>query len=198
MHYSLRERAVHALVAMSFLYLVLTGLAFWSPAFYWIATVFGGGFLARAMHPWVGLVLAVAVSVMFVSWHRVMRITPSDREWRKSMRHYIRNDDHLVPPVAGRFNYGQKILFWTMASAALILLVSGIALWVPHYIPGSLAWIRQSAILLHATAALVGMGALIVHVYMGVVVVRGGVNAMFQGSASNRRPIGDSDGVLRH
>ena len=198
MRYSFRERIVHFVVAASFLYLVLTGLAFWSPSFYWIGTMLGGGFQVRALHPWVGLILAAAVTVMFVSWHRMMRITPADREWRRSMGHYIRNEDHLVPPVPGRFNYGQKLLFWTMAVAALMLLVSGLVLWVPQYIPGSLAWIRQFGTLLHATSALVGMGALIVHVYMGVVVVRGGVNAMFQGSASNRRPIGDPDAAIRH
>ena len=198
MRYSFRERIVHFVVAASFLYLVLTGLAFWSPSFYWIGTPLGGGFLVRALHPWVGLILAGAVTVMFLSWHRMMRITPADREWRRSMGHYIRNEDTQVPPVPGRFNYGQKLLFWTMAVAALMLLVSGIALWVPHYIPGSLAWIRQFAILLHATSALVGMGALIVHVYMGVVVVRGGIEAMFQGSAVQSRPIGDPDAAIRH
>lgn len=191
MRYSLRERLVHAVVAASFLYLVLSGLAFWSPAFYWIATVLGGGFLVRATHPWVGLVLAAAVGAMFVSWQRAMRITAADRRWRQSMWHYIRNEDQHMPAV-DRFNYGQKMLFWTMAAAALILLASGIVLWLPHYFPGSLAWIRQLAILLHATAALVAMGALIVHVYMGVMVVPGGVNSIIHGGGR------ESDAAIRH
>jgi formate dehydrogenase subunit gamma len=189
--YTFRERVVHAIVAVSFTYLVLTGLALWSPAFYWIATVLGGGFLVRAMHPWVGVVLALAVGVMYVSWRRVMHVTAADRQWRQSMWHYIRNEDDLMPPV-DRFNYGQKMLFWTMAVTALMLLVSGVVLWFPHYIPATLNWVRQAAVLLHATAALVGMGALIIHVYMGVMVVPGGVEAIIHGGGR------ESDAAVRH
>ena len=194
MHYSLRERLVHAVVATTFLYLVLTGLAFWSPKFYWIATVLGGGFLIRAMHPWIGVALSGALAVMFLAWFRIMRITAADRQWRKSMWHYIRNEDDRMPPVE-RFNYGQKMLFWTMAAAVLILLVSGVILWLPQSIPVPLLWTRQLAILLHATAALVAMGALIVHVYMGVMVVPGGVEAIIHGGPRKREMM---DGAIRH
>jgi formate dehydrogenase subunit gamma len=191
MRYSFRERAVHAVVAVSFTYLLLTGLAFWTPALYWMATVLGGGFVVRAMHPWVGLVLSVAIGVMFATWFRAMRITDTDRHWRRSMWHYIRNEDDRMPAVE-RFNYGQKMLFWTMVAAAVLLLVSGIVLWLPHYVPASLAWVRQAAILVHATAALVAIGALIVHIYMGVMVVPGGVDAIIHGRGRG------SDAAVRH
>lgn len=180
MNYSLRERLIHAVTAVTFVYLLLTGLAFWSPAFYWIATVLGGGFLVRAVHPWVGVVFAIAVSVMFVSWSLVMRITDEDRAWRKSMWLYITNQDDRVPP-SGRFNYGQKLLFWVMTASGFVLLLSGLVLWFPHYIPGTAAIVRQIAILAHATAALVTMGAFIVHIYMGVAVVPGGLKAIVNG-----------------
>lgn len=188
--YSFSERVLHAVVAASFTYLLLTGLAFWTPALYWIATVLGGGFLVRAMHPWVGVVFAAAVAVMFASWSRVMRITDADRTWRQSMWHYIRNEDDRMPAVE-RFNYGQKMLFWVMVAGALALLLSGLVLWVPHWVPAPLAILRQAAILVHATAALVVIGALIVHVYMGVVVVPGGM-AIIHGRT--RQP----DGAIRH
>lgn len=188
MRYSFRERVVHFVVAVSFTYLLLTGLAFWSPAFYWIATMLGGGFLVRAMHPWAGVVLAVAVAVMYVSWHRVMRMTAADRQWRRSMWHYIRNEDDRMPAV-DRFNYGQKMLFWTMAAATVVLLGSGVVLWFPQWIPASLSWVRQLAVLAHAIAALVGIGALIIHVYMGVLVVPGGVNAIVHGGTREPRGV---------
>lgn len=188
--YSFSERVVHAVVAVSFTYLLLTGLAFWTPALYWIATVLGGGFLVRAMHPWVGVVFAAAVTVMFVSWSGVMRITDADRTWRQSMWHYIRNEDDRMPAVE-RFNYGQKMLFWVMVAGTLALLLSGLVLWVPHWVPAPLAILRQAAILVHATSALVVIGALIVHVYMGVVVVPGGM-AIIHG------PTRQPDGAIRH
>ena len=39
--FTVTERVVHWLVAFSFLYAALTGLAFWSPRLYWLAVVFG-------------------------------------------------------------------------------------------------------------------------------------------------------------
>ena len=37
---------------------------------------------------------------MYVDWRRDMKTTPEDVEWRKAMRHYIRNEDAQVPPPA--------------------------------------------------------------------------------------------------
>ena len=41
LRYSFPERLMHALSSISYIYLLLTGLAFWTPAFYWIAIVLG-------------------------------------------------------------------------------------------------------------------------------------------------------------
>jgi formate dehydrogenase subunit gamma len=183
--YTLRERIVHALAAVSYLYLLLTGLAFWTPALYWMAVVLGGGFLSRLLHPWVGLVFAVVVGYMFVVWRRDMRVTDADRAWRKAMLHYVRNEDDKVPR-AGRFNYGQKQLFWVMNGSAVLLLASGVVLWFPDALPRSLAGLREAAILLHAVAALVTIGAFIVHVYMGLAVVPGGLGAIVQGEVTEQ------------
>src|SRR4026209_1842085 len=128
------ERLVHAFAAISYVYLLLTGLAFWTPAFYWIATVLGGGYLSRVLHPWIGLVFTIAVCWMLVTWFRDMLTTAEDREWRKAMRHYMRNEDALVPPT-GRFNFGQKQFFWLMVLSSAALLISGIALWFAALIP---------------------------------------------------------------
>ena len=113
---------VYALAAISYVYLLLTGLAFWTPALYWIAIVLGGGYLSRVVHPWVGVFFAIVVLWMFTMWRRDMRGTAADREWRKAMGHYIRNEDDRVP-AAGRFNYGQKMMFWVMSWGARALLL---------------------------------------------------------------------------
>jgi formate dehydrogenase subunit gamma len=174
---------VHALAAVSYVYLLLTGLAFWSPAFYWLAIVLGGGYLSRALHPWVGVGFAVVVGVMFLQWRVVMRTTDADRAWRRAMPHYVRNEDDQVPPV-GRFNYGQKLLFWLMVWGAVFLLASGLVLWVPQWFPEAWAWVRQAAILVHAVAALATIGGFIVHLYMGLAVVPGGLHAILHGDVS--------------
>lgn len=178
--YTFGERAVHTLAAIVFIYLLLTGLAFWTPALYWIAVMLGGGFLSRLLHPWVGIGFSVLVAWMFVMWHFDMRTTDADRSWRRALGSYARNEDHLVP-AAGRFNYGQKIFFWVMLWATLVLLLSGLVLWWPDTVPRDASLVREVAIVLHALSALVSIGAFIVHVYMGVFVVPGSVDAIVHG-----------------
>jgi formate dehydrogenase subunit gamma len=177
------ERSLHTLIAIVFVYLLLTGLAFWTPGLYWIADALGGGFLSRLLHPWVGVVFFAFVIGMLLIWSADMRTTDADRAWRRALASYARNEDADVPTV-GRFNYGQKMFFWGMCWAALLLLVSGVVLWFPAAVPVGAAWLREAAIVIHALSALVAIGLFIVHVYMGVAVVPGSVHAIVHGDVT--------------
>jgi len=181
--YDFRERMVHTCAALSYVYLLLTGLAFWTPWLFWIAIALGGGYLSRLLHPWAGLVFAAAVSAMYVQWRRDMRTTAEDRAWRAAMAHYVRNEDDKVPP-AGRFNYGQKMLFWVMVLGAVALLLSGLVMWFVASVPEGLSALGSAATLVHAVSALVTIGGFIVHIYMGVAVVPGGLSAIVHGEVS--------------
>lgn len=182
--YGLTERLVHLVAAVSYVYLLLTGLAFWTPSFYWAAIVLGGGYLSRLLHPWAGLVFAAIVTWMYVLWRRDMRISDADRAWRRAMGSYVRNDDASVP-AAGRFNYGQKMLFWVMAGGGAALLASGVVMWFVAEVPWDLRILSYAATLVHAASALVTIGGFIVHVYMGVAVVPGGLSAVIHGQVSD-------------
>jgi formate dehydrogenase subunit gamma len=96
------------------------------------------------------------------------------------VEHYVRNEDEALPPI-GRFNYGQKLFFWVMLWAVAALLVSGLALWNVDLIPWSLRWLRYAAVLIHVIAALISIGAFIIHVYMGTAMVRGGFSSIIRG-----------------
>jgi formate dehydrogenase subunit gamma len=109
-----------------------------------------------------------------------MRITEADRRWGKAMDHYIRNEDRDLPPI-DRFNLGQKYFFWVMLFAGVFLLVSGVAMWFPEVVP---AMARGALILLHVAAALISIGAFIIHVYMGTAVVRGGFTSIIRGEVT--------------
>ena len=166
---------------LSFVYLLLTGLAFWTPALYWIAVMLGGGFLSRVLHPWVGLLFAGAVLAMAATWQSDMRVTADDKQWRRAMGRYIRNEDRRVP-AAGRFNYGQKMLFWVMlwAASSCSPRASSCGSSTRPTRWGS----RTLAPLVHAIGALVTIGAFIVHIYMGIAVVPGGLHAIVHGDVS--------------
>jgi formate dehydrogenase subunit gamma len=183
LRYTLTERVNHWIAGLSYLYCLITGLAFWSPYLFWLATLVGGGPTARFWHPWFGLVFAAASFWMYAMWAADMRINDADRAWAKAMEHYIRNEDEDLPPI-WRFNYGQKLFFWLMFYGAILLLVSGLVLWFPEFIPWSWRWLRFLAIAVHVIAALATIGGFIIHVYMGTAMVRGGFTSIIRGEVS--------------
>ena len=108
LRYGFRERITHWVAALSYVYLLLTGLAFHSPWLFWLAIALGGGQISRMLHPWIGLLFIAAVLQMYGLWASQMGITDDDRAWFRSVNHYIRNEDEKMPPV-GRYNAGQKL-----------------------------------------------------------------------------------------
>lgn len=183
LRYNMVERVVHWVAAFTYVYVLLTGLAFYSPHLYWIATLLGGAPTSRFWHPWVGVVFVGVLFWMLKEWQPDMRITPADRRWKEAMPHYVRNEDEALPPI-DRFNIGQKYFFWAMLWAGAVLLVTGFVLWFPELIPWGLRGLRFAAILLHVASALITIGLFIIHVYMGTAVVRGGFTSIIRGEVS--------------
>ena len=183
LRYSFRERLVHWLAGLSYVYCLLTGLAFWSPWLFWLAIALGGGQISRMLHPWIGLLFIGGVLQMYGLWARQMGITDDDRAWFRSVPHYIRNEDEKMPPV-GRYNAGQKLLFWGFFVCGILLFLSGLVLWFPEYIPWSLRWLRYTAILIHASTALLTIGLFLIHVYMGVFAERGALDSVIYGDVT--------------
>jgi formate dehydrogenase subunit gamma len=183
LRYSFRERLVHWLAAVSYIYLMLTGLAFWSPWLFWIAVLFGGPTISRELHPWVGLIFVVATLMMYEMWGRQMRVTELDKEFWRAVPHYVRNEDELVPS-ADRFNAGQKMLFWGFFWCGILLLLSGLILWFPHLVPWNLRYLRYFAVIVHPSAALLTIGLFIIHVYMGTAMERGAFGSVIRGEVS--------------
>jgi formate dehydrogenase subunit gamma len=195
LRYTLGERITHWVAGLSYIYLLLSGLAFWTPWMWWLALFLGGGPVARAVHPWFGLIFTAAVVYMFLLWHRDMYITKQDRDWRGMIGRYVRNEEEELEPVKAirgvqpwapvdRFNYGQKYLFWVMFWGGLALFVTGMILWFSEYIPWSLRFLRLLSVILHPIAFLVTLGGFIIHVYMGTAVVRGGFTSVIRGEVS--------------
>jgi formate dehydrogenase subunit gamma len=181
--YSLQERIMHWLAGLAFVYLLLSGLALFTPHLYWIASVLGGGATIRYWHPWMGLVFVFAMIWMHTVWRSDMRTTDADRTWKREVKKYIENQDDKMPP-AGRFNSGQKQFYWVMIFGVILLLLSGIVMWIPEYIPWSMRTLRPIAVIIHEIAALITIGAFIIHVYMGVFLVPGSLHAIMRGSVS--------------
>lgn len=183
LRYNFNERMNHWVAAGSFIYLMLTGLAFWSPWLFWLASALGGAELSRMLHPWVGLVFFVSVCYMYALWSSQMKHDACDTEWWKSLHHYIRNEDEKMPP-AGRYNAGQKLLFWSFFLGGIVLLATGLVLWFAESIPWAWRWLRYISVVLHAGTALLMIGNLMIHVYMGVFAERGAFGSVIRGDVS--------------
>lgn len=180
------ERLVHWTVGLSFVFLLLTGLAFSHARLFWVTALVGGGPTARMLHPWIGLLFSVSFVAMFVLWMRDMRIDAVDRAWLRAIRHYAVHDKERVP-AAGKYNGGQKLFFWAVSGLGMLYLLSGIPMWLPTGIFGLgplYGGVVNASRLVHYLATIAGGLLLIVHVYLGTVAYPGTLRGMLHGSVS--------------
>ena len=183
LRYTVAERVVHWVAGISYVYLLLNGLSMWSPSMWWMAAVLGGGPLTRLTHPWVGLIFFVSMMFMYWMWRTDMKITAEDKAWNAKIVDYITNHDENVPPV-GRFNFGQKQFFWGMFLSIIVMLLTGLVMWFPEMLPANLHILHLISVLVHPIAALVTIALFMIHVYMGVVMVRSGFKSITRGDVS--------------
>jgi len=177
LRFTLRERTLHWTVALSFLYCALSGLSLWTPLLFWLAAVLGGGEAVRWGHPWGGVIFFVALSAIFREWARDMKLDADDWLWLRNVHKYARHEESGLPE-PGRFNAGQKTLFWLHSAAAVLLLSSGIVLWLPEVMPRAL---RLAAILIHPAVAAAFIAGIMLHIYMATVATPGAFRGMIEG-----------------
>jgi formate dehydrogenase subunit gamma len=182
MRYSESERMNHWVIALFFVFAGLTGLAFFHPAFFFFTHLFGGGPWARILHPFFGVIMAVSFLGLFLRLWRENVMTPADKAWRAHTRDMLRGDKSKMPPV-GKYNAGQKGVFWAMALSLAVLLVTGVMFWRPWFAPYFPIAALRAAVLLHAIVAVVLILATIVHVYAAIW-VKGTVRAMTRGTVT--------------
>mgnify|MGYP003390847470 FL=1 len=178
--YDAQERANHWLVGICFILLALSGLAFFHPAFYPLTQLFGGGVWARILHPIIGWLMMIGFVVMYFRFKALNRMEPADREWLDRVGEMMDGNDHNMPE-QGKYNGGQKAMFWAMSVCMLLLFVSGIILW-RAYFSFPVDVVRLGAVV-HAAIAAIMIAMIFVHVYAALW-VRGTVRAMVYGTVT--------------
>ncbi|KTC18184.1 formate dehydrogenase [Pseudomonas putida] len=182
LRYTANERTNHWLVAILFFMAALSGLALFHPALFWLSHLFGGGPWARILHPFMGVLMFVLFLGLVLRFWRANFITATDRQWLRRVDRVIRNEEEGVPPV-GKYNAGQKLLFWTLLACMLVLLVSGVVIWRAYFSAYFGIDTIRLATLLHALAGFVLVLSIIVHIYAGIW-IKGSVSAMLHGWVS--------------
>ena len=178
--YTASERANHWVVGICFILLGLSGLAFFHPAFFPLTQLFGGGAWTRILHPYIGVVMALFFLVMVGRFWRLNVIEERDVEWLKNVDKMVDGDDHNMPE-QGKYNGGQKVLFWGLVVFMLALTVSGALMW-RTWVTVPVDMVRIASVV-HALAGFAMIGLIILHVYAAIW-TRGTIRAMMYGTVT--------------
>lgn len=180
--YSANERTNHWITAITFVLLALSGLALFHPSMFWLTALFGGGQWTRILHPFVGLVMFVSFAILVVRFWHHNALDADDRQWLKQIGDVLTNQEDKLPPV-GRYNAGQKLLFFTLVACLLLLLLSGVVIWRRYFSFYFPIGVIRAAAVVHAVAAFVLIASIIVHIYAALW-VKGSIGAMVHGTVT--------------
>jgi formate dehydrogenase subunit gamma len=181
--YSGSDRFNHWLVALLFILAAVSGLAFFHPSLFFLSNVLGGGQLSRILHPFIGVAMFVLFVILYFKfWHHNI-LHKNDRQWLKQIGDVIADREDRLPEV-GRYNGGQKLLFWVMTITMLLLVISGMAFWRPYFASNFHIDTVRLAAVVHAGAAAVLILGIIVHIYAALW-VKGTIKGMWTGVVSS-------------
>ncbi len=180
--YTANERSNHWAVALLFILAGLSGMALFHPALFWLSNLFGGGTWTRILHPFIGVAMAIMFVLMALRFAGRNRIKAHDRQWLSQWRKVMNNNEEGVP-AAGKYNGGQKLLFWVLIVSMLMLLLSGVVIWREYFSGFFAIGLIRLASVLHAFFAFVLIASIVVHVYAAIW-VKGSVGAMTSGKVS--------------
>jgi formate dehydrogenase subunit gamma len=180
--YTTGARINHWITAASLVLLALSGLSLFHPSLFFLTGLFGGGSLTRAIHPWIGVVLFCGFVGLFLRFWKANLWERSDNVWLTHVRDVVTAHDDKLPEV-GKYNAGQKLVFWSMSVLIIVLIASGLVLWDQYFFQYTTIGQKRIAVLIHAIAAIVAICVWIIHVYAAIW-VRGTIRAMTRGSVT--------------
>jgi formate dehydrogenase subunit gamma len=180
----LRHRAytrfLHWAYGIFFFLALLTGFAIYSPLlFHWITPLFGGGAIARMLHPWFGLGFVIFFGLQALNWASVMAWRPGDTRWMRRIKDYATHKEAVEPSDVGFFNAGQKAQFWEIVVTSIAFVITGIIMWFPEIFGGTLVAISY---VVHDISALLIIAGVIVHIYLSTIGEPGTIQAMTRGT----------------
>ena len=172
-------RINHWITATSLVLLALSGLALFHPSLFFLTGLFGGGQWTRTIHPWIGVVLFFSFTGLFIRFWRANLWKAEDGTWLARLKDVLTGHEERLPEV-GKYNAGQKAVFWGMSLLILVLIASGFVIWDQYFAAYSTIDQKRIAVLIHAVAAVTIICVWIVHVYAAIW-VRGTISAMTRG-----------------
>jgi formate dehydrogenase subunit gamma len=180
--YTAGARVNHWITATCLVLLALSGLALFHPSLFFLSALFGGGQADRAIHPWIGVVLFFSFAGLFFRFWKANLWRAEDGTWMARLKDVLTGHEEKLPEV-GKYNAGQKVVFWSMSLLIIVLITSGILIWDQYFSEVSSVNTKRIAVLIHAIAAVAIICVWIVHVYAAIW-VRGTIGAMTKGQVT--------------
>jgi formate dehydrogenase subunit gamma len=181
--FTLLQRVIHLLAVIAFVLLVPTGLMIV------FGKYLGGGLLietARHIHGIATVIFLVSVIPMFLFWALEMLPSLDDIKWIFILGGYLSKEVKEIP--AGKFNAGQKMWFWLATLGGLVMIATGMFMYLQDFNYGLAAglgisqidFLRLSAIT-HNVLAILITAFFFTHAYMSLFAIKGAIHSMITG-----------------
>jgi formate dehydrogenase subunit gamma len=180
LRFNLLERANHWMVASTFIILGLSGLNLTFGRHLLLPLVGPEAFTAVSLagkfaHNYLAFPFTLGLVVMLLLWVRDNIPNRLDIDWLKAGGGFI-GGRH---PKAGRFNAGQKLVFWITVLGGGLVAASGYVLIFPFTVADIAG--QQVAHMIHSLLAVLMVAAMLAHIYIGSLGMEGAFGAMGTG-----------------
>lgn len=174
------ERFSHWLTAVSFVVLGLTGLNITFGKVLLLPVVGPEAFssisqAAKYVHNFTSAAFVVGLVLITVIFFRDNLLKKVDIDWVRQGGGFIK----LKHAPAGRFNLGEKLVYWLSVVAGVAVSVSGFLLLFPFY--GTDIAQMQLAQVVHTLVAILFVALILAHIYIGTLGMEGAFEAMGTG-----------------
>jgi formate dehydrogenase subunit gamma len=174
------ERFSHWLTAVSFVILGLTGLNITFGKILLQPLVGPETFsdisqIAKYLHNFISFAFVAGLVLIAVMFFRDNLLARVDVEWVRQGGGFIKSKH--AP--AGRFNLGEKMVYWLSVAAGIAVSASGFVLLFPFY--GTNIADMQLAQAAHAIIAILFIALILAHIYIGTLGMEGAFEAMGTG-----------------
>jgi len=181
--FNLYHRYLHAMVIVSFLGLVATGMPLkfsYAPWAIWLSHFIGGFQVAGLFHRFFAVItfLYFGMHLAYLAYRLLVKketslfwgptsMVPQPRDFREMYQHFRWFLGMGPRPYFGRFTYWEKFDYWAVFWGIAIIGTSGLFLWFPaffaHFFPG---WAFNIALIIHSEEALLAAAFIFtVHFY---------------------------------